>query len=117
MIEISRGEMIDIVCEAARRDPAYRRKLLRDPRLVLSEQLNLPLSPRLRVVVLEETADTCYLVAPYIEPQNGDELSDADLERVCGGKSKGGDGESGNTYICNNNSGIGTRVEINVSAL
>ncbi len=114
MLELSRGEMIDIVCSAAQRSPAYRGKLLRDPRAVLSEQLNAPLSPRLQVIVLEETADTCYLILPYVEPQDGDELSDADLERVCGGKGKGGSGESGNTYICNNATGIATRVEINV---
>ncbi len=112
MIELTRGQMIDIVCTAALRSPAYRLKLLRDPKAVLSEQLNSPLSPRLNVQVVEETEDTIYVVVPYVPPQNGDELSDADLERVCGGKGKGGGGESGNTYICNNASGIATRVDI-----
>ena len=114
MIELTRGQMIDIVCAAAERSPAYRSRLLHDPKTVLSEQLNSPLSPRLQVRVVEESEDTIYIVVPYVPPQNGDELSDADLERVCGGKGKGGSGESGNSYVCNNASGIATRVEINI---
>jgi len=120
--QVTRGEITDIISSFAAQDPKYRELLLADPKDVLSKQMGQELPESLNVKVVEETADTIYLVAPYVAPAAGDELSDDDLEKVAGGKGKGGDGagaagESGdNTYTCNNASGIGTRVTISTQA-
>lgn len=90
MSEISRGQLLDIIVRNATDNPAYRAALLKDPKAVLSKQMNTELPPTLKVKVLEETADTIYVIAPYVAPKEGDELSDTDLERVAGGKSKSG---------------------------
>lgn len=112
MEEVTRGEILDIIAGFAAKDPKYREALIRDPKSVLSKQMNQPLPENLNVKVVQETADTIYLIAPYV-PQQGDELSDADLEKVAGGKGQKGDrSENRNTYMCNNAIGIGTRVEI-----
>ena len=116
MSEISRGELLDIIVRNANENPAYRAALLKDPKMVLSKQMNTELPATLKVKVLEETADTIYVIAPYIAPKEGEELSDTDLERVAGGKSKstGDKQENNNRYTCNDTIGIGTRVEVNV---
>ena len=112
MSEVSRGEILDIIAEFASKDASYRQALLADPKGVLAKQMNQSLPDSLHVKVLQETADTIYLIAPYV-PQQGDELSDADLEKVAGGKGQKGDrSENNNRYTCNDTIGIGTRVEI-----
>ncbi|HEX7707255.1 MAG TPA: NHLP leader peptide family RiPP precursor [Thermoanaerobaculia bacterium] len=112
MSDITRGEMLDIITEFAAKDPTYRAALLADPKALLAKQLNQVLPEGLNVKVVEETADTIYVIAPHVL-HSGDELSDADLERVAGGKSgKGGTSENRNSYTCNDTVGIGTRVEI-----
>jgi len=118
MSEVSRGEVIDIIVKSALENPAYRAALLKDPKSVLSKQMNTELPSNLTVKVLEETSDTIYLIAPYVAPKEGDELSDSDLERVAGGKGgqKGDRSENNNRYTCNDSIGIGTRVEVHVSA-
>jgi len=118
MSEVSRGEVIDIIVKSALENPAYRAALLKDPKAVLAKQMNTELPSNLTVKVLQETADTIYLIAPYVAPKEGDELSDSDLERVAGGKGgqKGDRTENNNRYTCNDSIGIGTRVEVHVSA-
>ena len=112
MSEVSRGEILDIIGEFSAKDPKYRAALLANPKDVLSKQMNQSLPDSLKVKVVQETADTIYLIVPYV-PQQGDELSDADLEKVAGGKGQKGDrSESKNSYTCNDTIGIGTRVEI-----
>ncbi len=112
---ITRGEILDIIGTFAVNNPDYRKALLADPKAVLSKQMGQSLPDSMKVKVVEETADTIYLIAPYAAPADG-ELSDADLEQVAGGKGKDGGGgdrnESSNTYICNDTAGVGTRVEI-----
>ena len=86
-----------------------------EERAIFSRQVGQPLRERQQVKVVEETADTVYLIAPYVGPEIGAELTDAELEQVCGGSKKGGGGGGGGGgtyYICNNNVGVGTRVEI-----
>ncbi len=117
MSEVTRGEILDIIGQFAYSDPDYRKALLADPKATLAKQLNRDLPSNLTVKVVEETADTIYLIAPYAPPAAGDELSDDDLERVAGGKGgqKGDRSENSNRYTCNDSIGIGTRVEVHVA--
>jgi len=111
MTEVTRGEINDIVAGHAADNQRYREALVADPALVLGRQMGRRLPDFLNVEVLEETADTIYLVLP-IRPKEGDELSDADLELVAGGKG----GESGAaTFSCQvyGAGHMGTRKEIN----
>ena len=111
MSDVTRGEINDIVASFASKSPEYRESLLADPKSVLGKQMNHELHDILSVKVVQETADTVYLVLPHV-PAEGDELSDADLEMVAGGKDE--DKDKGNTYICNDAIGIATRVEVNL---
>lgn len=115
MSEISKQEMVGLIYRFAAQNPEYRAKLLSDPKGLLEQQMQQSLPASLNVKVVQETADTTYLIAPYVASA-GDELSDEDLEKVAGGKGKGGGGETrnekDNLYICNDAAGIGTRVEV-----
>jgi len=81
--KMTRGEVQDLLAKFAMENPRYREALISDPKAIVEKQLNTSLgSVHVRSVV--ETADTTYIVIPYL-PSEG-ELSDADLERVAGGK-------------------------------
>jgi len=111
MAEISRGEINDIIAGFATKDAKYREALLSDPKRIVSSQMGQKLPDFLNVKVVEESADTIYLVLPH-SPAEGDELSDADLEMVAGGKDDEG---GGNTYECQvyGAGNMGTHNEIN----
>jgi hypothetical protein len=68
-------------------DETFRQTLLEDPRGAIEEELGTRLPAELRVVAVEETADTIYLVQPPVRSGDvqGEELSDRDLEGVAGG--------------------------------
>lgn len=106
MAEMSRGEVNDLIAGFAIKDPDYRRALLDNPKKVVSLQLGQELPEALNIKVVEDTAETMHMVLPYV-PEEGAELSDADLEMVAGGK--------GTEYTCNDIKGIGTHVEIETS--
>ena len=63
-------------------DHAFRDRLLRDPKLTLSQELGIEFPPGAELEVLEETTTKKYLVLP--ERATGD-LSDEELEHVAGG--------------------------------
>ena len=68
-------------------DDAFRQRLMEDPKAAVEEELGTRLPEETRVVAVEETADTVYLVLPYVstEAQEAGELSDRELEAVAGG--------------------------------
>jgi hypothetical protein len=68
-------------------DDDFRQRLLEDPKAAVEQELGMWLPEDVRVVALEETADTIYLVLPFrsTEGQEAGELSDQDLEAVAGG--------------------------------
>ena len=84
-----RAEMERKLIERSLEDEAFRQRLLADPRAALEEELGTRLPQEVRVVALEETADTVYLVLPLrsAEAQESGELSDRELEAVAGGVS------------------------------
>ena len=81
---VTRGQIYDIVTEQATKNPRYREALIKDPRMVLSKQLGTEIPASMKIKVVEETADTIFVVIPYVAKE-GAELKDAELEKVAGG--------------------------------
>ena len=80
---MTRGEVQDLVGKFAAENPKYRSALLTDPKGVIEKQLNTSLGA-VNVKAVADSADTVHVVIPYAAPEG--ELSDADLEKVAGGK-------------------------------
>ena len=115
MSDITKQDMIGLMYEFAATNADYRKAMLADPKALLAKQMQQDLPDDLKVEVVQETGSTFYLVAPHVTSE-GDELSDDDLEKVAGGKSKRGDStENQNRYQCNDTKGIGTRVEVELN--
>jgi hypothetical protein len=71
------------VAKFAVENPKYRSALLKDPKSIIEKQLNMSLG-KVNLKAVAETADTAYVVVPHVAGEG--ELSDADLEKVAGGK-------------------------------
>lgn len=81
-MEMSRGEMQDLLNKFASQNPKYRSALLKDPKSVVEKQFAISLSG-VDVRVVEETPDTLYVIVPRAAAAG--ELDDSDLEKVAGG--------------------------------
>jgi hypothetical protein len=68
-------------------DDGFRQRLIEDPKAAVEQELGSRLPEGLRVVTVEESADTIYLVLPGtpMAGREGGELSDQQLESVAGG--------------------------------
>ena len=68
-------------------DDAFRQRLIEDPKGALEQELGARLPEEVRVVTVEETQDTIYLVLPStsMKGREGAELSEQELESVAGG--------------------------------
>jgi hypothetical protein len=82
-----RQEMERRIIERGLKDESFRQRLLEEPRAALEEELGARLPAEVQVRVVEETAETIYLVLPSASPLGGEgaELSDRQLEAVAGG--------------------------------
>jgi hypothetical protein len=70
----------------ALKDESFKQKLMSDPALAKSEietQLGQKLAANFKVNVLQETADTAYIVLPYTVPSEG--MTEEQLESVASG--------------------------------
>ena len=89
MTEASGGGRAEIKRTLVKRsleDESFRQKLLDDPRGTVEQELGTSLPEGVEVRVVEESADTIYLVLPSASPAGeGGELSDEALEAVAGG--------------------------------
>ena len=82
----SRAEMERRLVQRSLQDEAFRQRLLEDPKAAVEEELGTRLPEEVRVVAVEETANTNYLVLPSASPADeGGELSERELEAVAGG--------------------------------
>jgi len=81
--KMTRGEVQDLLAQFAVENAKYRDALIKDPKTVVERQLNTSLG-NVKVRSVVETADTVYVVVPYVASEG--ELSDGDLEKVAGGK-------------------------------
>ena len=83
---LGREQMERRLVERSLQDDAFRRRLLEEPKRTVEEELGSRLPEGVRVVAVEETAETIYLVLPSTSPiGEGGELSDMELEAVAGG--------------------------------
>jgi hypothetical protein len=80
---MTRGEVQDLLAKFAVENPKYRGALIADPKSIIEKQLNTSLGS-MKVKAVVETSDTVYVVIPHLAGEG--ELSDADLEKVAGGK-------------------------------
>jgi hypothetical protein len=81
--KMTRGEVQDLLAKFALENPKYRQALIADPKAIIEKQLNTSLGD-VSVKAVVETAEVAYVVVPYMAAEG--ELSDADLEKVAGGK-------------------------------
>src|ERR1043166_6865141 len=82
--KMTRGEVQDLLAKFAIENPKYREALIKDPKSIIERQLGSSLGSSVKVKAVVETADTVYVVVPHVAGEG--ELSDADLEKVAGGK-------------------------------
>jgi hypothetical protein len=82
-----RAEIERTLVQRSLQDEDFRRRLLDDPKAAVGQELGTQLPEGgVEVRVVEESADTIYLVLPSTEPLGeGEELSDQELEEVAGG--------------------------------
>ena len=76
---------VEQVLKKAQADPAFRKKLIADPRAAVYDAVGLEIPKGLEVKVFENTADTIHLPIAA-KPDPNAELSEAELEQVAGGK-------------------------------
>jgi hypothetical protein len=81
--KMTRGQIQDLVGKFAAENPKYRTALINDAKGTIEKQLNTTLGA-VAVKAVVDTADTIHVVVPHVAGEG--ELSDADLERVAGGK-------------------------------
>ena len=81
-MEMSRGEMQDLLNKFAAGNPKYRQALLKDPKSVVEKQFAMNLTG-VTVKAIEETPDVLYVLVPRATAAG--ELDDSDLEKVAGG--------------------------------
>jgi Nitrile hydratase, alpha chain len=82
-----RAEVERTLVQRSLQDEDFRRRLLDDPKGTLEQELGDRLPEDVEVRVVEETAESIYLVLPSASPLVGEggELSDEELQRVAGG--------------------------------
>ena len=80
-----RQEMERRLVQRSIEDEAFRQRLIEDPKGAVEEELGTRLPEEVRVVTVEETANSIYLVLPSSTPTEGREdveLSNQELESV-----------------------------------
>jgi len=83
----SRAEMERRLVQRSIEEESFRQRLIEDPKGAVEQELGTRLPEDVRVVAVEETSDTIYLVLPStpIAGREGGALSDQELESVAGG--------------------------------
>ena len=94
---MSRGEVQDLLIKFAAENPQYRQELLRNPKGLIERQFNTSLG-NIKIKAVADTADTVHVAVPYVASSG--ELSDADLEKVAGGKGDSSEGHHNITAQC-----------------
>ena len=82
----ARAELEHRLIQRSLQDEDFRQQLLSEPKPIIEREIGTQLPEGVRVVAVEESADTVYLVLPSASPlgDEGGELSDRQLESVSG---------------------------------
>jgi hypothetical protein len=82
-----RAEVERRVIERSLEDESFRQRLLDDPKGIIEQELGSRMPEGVEVRVVEESADTIYLVLPSASAvgEGGGSLSDRELDAVAGG--------------------------------
>jgi hypothetical protein len=97
----ARADVERRLIEKSIEDESFRRRLIEDPKGTVERELRTRLPEEVRVVTVEETADTIYLVLPSASTAGGTrELSDRELESVAGAGTWGGASVCEDTACC-----------------
>ena len=83
-MSVSRGEILDKVALYAAESKENWNRTISNPKAVLKDQLGLDFPADFNINVLQDSKDTMNIALPYM-PQEGEALSDDDLESVAGG--------------------------------
>ncbi len=83
-----RNELLESLISRAWSDELFKARLIKDPVKAIEEELGLRIPDFINVKVLQETADTRYIVLPYHPAEDEDELDDSDLDQVSAGMSR-----------------------------
>lgn len=81
-MSVNRREALAAITQRITDDPAYRQRLLDDPRAAVGEALGVNIPDTVRITVLEDSLTQVHLVLPAAD---NSPLTDADLELVAGG--------------------------------
>ena len=85
-----RAEVERRLVQRSMEDEDFRQKLLDDPKAAVEQELGTQLPEGIEVRVVQESADTIFLVLPSASVVGeGGELSDRELEAVAGGTAWG----------------------------
>ncbi len=97
MENMTRGQMQDLLSKFAAENPANRQALIDNPKAVIEQQLRTSLGDA-EVKAVVETADTIYVVVPYVAADV--QLSEGELAELSGGSGDfgGGDVQDGGTW-------------------
>ena len=82
-----RAELERRLIEKSLEDESFRQRLIENPKGAVEEEVGRQLPEEVRVVTVEETAETIYLVLPSTSMVGREdvELSDQELQSVAGG--------------------------------
>lgn len=91
------------IIEKAMKDEDFRKQLIDDPKHLLEQEFRMKLPDSVDIIVVEEDAQTFYLVLPQNSAIIEDgELTEADLELVSGGYGRDTNEYSCRVYQCYN---------------
>jgi hypothetical protein len=75
------------IISRAMKDQAFRQELIANPNAVLERELGVPIPQGMTIYVHENTSTSRHLTLPAVsQVSSGQELSDAELEEIAGGR-------------------------------